>query len=102
METIIGSLLKFLQSLFSSEEQVQRRTRTITKLIRQIENTQTIIEWEEISHQVKELKQLYKIDGRKQLQTLQKVYNRKGIELHNKTRIGLPYNTKKNRWIERR
>jgi predicted HTH transcriptional regulator len=86
MTITLNRLLGFLQGLFSSEQESRKRNRAISKVVRRIEFAQTMQEWEELGDEVKRMKQMYEYEGKKELQYLQKIYNRKGIELGNRLR----------------
>lgn len=98
MLPILHQLFGFLQEVFSSEQESRKRTREINKLIRQIEYSQTMAEWEEIGKKVRRIKEQNKFRKNDEILNLQKIYNRKGIDLGNRLKDKPSYPRPKRQW----
>ena len=97
MFILLAQLFGYLED-FLGRRQDRNTLRHICKVTRQVALCHTQAEWEELGKEVTRCKQLLKYRRVPEMDNLQKVYNRKGIEIGIKLRYKPTQTSTKRRW----
>jgi hypothetical protein len=87
MLPILQRLFGALNELFESEETSRKKNKLFNQLTREIEYAQNLKEWEDLDSKMDKFSNLYGRQYEDDLLTLERRYERKGVELNNRLRI---------------